>query len=86
MGFNSLVIRHANGMTSMFGHVQAFLVQEGDEVRGGEPVAESGGTPGTKGAGHLTTGPHLHLEFMKDGVAVDPLEYLPALGGVTQYE
>ncbi len=86
MGFNSLVLRHANGMTSMYGHVSAFLVQEGDSVRAGEPVAQSGGTPGTPGAGHLTTGPHLHLQFMKDGVAVDPMEYLPALGGVTQYE
>jgi len=86
MGFNSLVLRHPNGMTSLYGHVSAFLVQEGDIVRAGEPVAESGGMPGTPGAGHLTTGPHLHLEFMKDGVAVDPMEYLPALGGVTQYE
>lgn len=86
MGFNSLVLRHANGMTSLYGHVSAFLVQEGDVVRAGEPVAESGGTPGTPGAGHLTTGPHLHLEFMKDGVPVDPLDYLPALQGVTQYQ
>lgn len=82
MGFNSLVIKHANGMTSLYGHVSAFLVKEGEAVRAGEPVAESGGTPGTPGAGHLTTGPHLHLEFMKNGVPVDPLEYLPSLPGV----
>jgi len=82
MGFNSLVIRHANGMTSLYGHVSAFLVKEGEAVRAGEPVAESGGTPGTPGAGHLTTGPHLHLQFMKDGVAVDPLDYLPSVPGV----
>lgn len=79
MGFNSLVIRHANGMTSLYGHVSSFLVEEGDAVRAGEPVALSGGMPGTPGAGHLTTGPHLHLELMLDGVAVDPEDYLPAI-------
>lgn len=77
MGFNSLVIRHANGYSTLYGHVSKFLVQEGDSVRAGDAVALSGGTPGTRGAGLMTTGAHLHLAMYKDGVAVDPLRYLP---------
>lgn len=78
MGFSSLVISHGGGMATMYGHVSGFLVQEGDRVRAGDPVALSGGTPGTKGAGLMTTGAHLHLAFYKDGEVVDPENYLPA--------
>lgn len=82
MGFNSLIIRHSNGMTTLYGHVIKFLVKEGQAVHAGEPVALSGGTPGTPGAGPMTTGPHLHLAFYKDGQPVDPMLYLPPYPGV----
>ncbi len=78
MGFNSIVISHAGGIATLYGHVSAFLVKEGDTVEAGDPIARSGGTPGTKGAGLMTTGAHLHLAFYKDGVVVDPLLYLPS--------
>lgn len=76
LGFNALVIRHAAGYATLYGHVSAFLVEEGQEVRAGDPVALSGGTPGTKGAGNLTTGAHLHFEVIKDGAQTDPLPLL----------
>lgn len=76
-GFSSIVIAHGGGLTTLYGHVSGFLVSEGEQVLAGDAVALSGGMPGTNGAGHLTTGAHLHLAFMKDGVAVDPLPYLP---------
>lgn len=76
MGFNALVIEHAGGISTLYGHVSQFLVSEGQRVEAGEPVALSGGRPGTPGAGMFTTGPHLHLEIHKDGVAVDPMPYL----------
>lgn len=82
MGFNSLVIRHADGFSTLYGHVTKFLVKEGDHVRAGEPIALSGGKPGTKGAGLMTTGAHLHLALYKDGEVVDPLDYLPSSPGV----
>ncbi|HVW66441.1 MAG TPA: peptidoglycan DD-metalloendopeptidase family protein [Candidatus Peribacteraceae bacterium] len=82
MGFNSLIIRHSNGMTTLYGHVIKFLVKEGDTVHAGQPVALSGGTPGTPGAGPMTTGPHLHLAFYKNGKPVDPMQYLPSYPGV----
>ena len=77
LGFNSIVVRHAGGYASMYGHVSKFLVQEGDAVSVGDPIALSGGTPGTPGAGRMTTGAHLHLELFKDGEHVDPLPALP---------
>jgi murein DD-endopeptidase MepM/ murein hydrolase activator NlpD len=76
LGFNSLVIRHGGGYATLYGHVSRFLVQEGQEVRAGDPVALSGGMPGTPGAGLLTTGPHLHFEVIKDGRQVDPMALL----------
>lgn len=82
LGFNSLVIRHGGGFATLYGHVSSFLVSEGDRVKAGDPVALSGGTPGTAGAGRLTTGPHLHLQLMLDGSPVDPLDYLPSQKGV----
>lgn len=77
LGFNSIVIRHGGGYASMYGHVSAFLVSEGDAVSAGDAIARSGGTPGTAGAGRMTTGAHLHLEFFKDGNHIDPLPLLP---------
>ena len=78
LGFNSLVIEHAEGIATLYGHVSKFLVSEGDQVRAGDIVALSGGIPGTPGAGNMTTGAHLHFQMIKDGVPVDPLDYLPS--------
>lgn len=76
-GFNALMIRHKNGIVTLYGHVSSYLVREGDQVLAGDPVALSGGLPGTPGAGWLTTGPHLHFEVRTDGQPVDPLLFLP---------
>ncbi len=78
-GYNSIVISHEGHFSTLYGHVSSFLVKEGDVVFAGEPIALSGGTPGTNGAGRMTTGAHLHFEMLKDGQHVDPLLYLPAL-------
>ena len=77
MGFNAIVLSHDGRFSTMYGHVSAFLVKEGDRVRSGDPIALSGGTPGTPGAGNLTTGAHVHFELVQKGEPVDPLQYLP---------
>ncbi len=77
LGFNSIILSHAGGYATLYGHVSAFLVSKGQAVRAGDPIALSGGTPGTAGAGLLTTGPHLHFELLKDGAHVDPETVLP---------
>lgn len=79
MGFNSLAIRHRSGVVTLYGHVSAFLVREGDQVQAGDPIALSGGLPGTPGAGWLTTGAHLHFQVLVDGQPVDPLPLLPSV-------
>ncbi|MFA7682053.1 MAG: M23 family metallopeptidase [Candidatus Peribacteraceae bacterium] len=76
MGYNYLILEHAGGST-LYGHMLNFLVTEGQYVKRGDPIARSGGMPGTPGAGPLSTGPHVHFEVIADGVHVDPLQYLP---------
>jgi len=75
--YSYLILAHKNGILTVFGHVSSILVAERDVVLAGEIVALSGGTPGTKGAGWLTTGAHLHFEVIKNGKHIDPLLILP---------
>lgn len=77
LGFNTLIIAHNGGKATLYGHISVFLVREGQRVKAGDPVAISGGMPGTLGAGMLSTGPHLHFEVIDGGVAIDPLAVLP---------
>ncbi len=71
-GYGNLVIlRHDNGWVTVYAHNKRNLVDEGDVVRQGAPIAEVGNTG-------RSTGPHLHFELRIDGKAVDPMNYLPA--------
>lgn len=76
LGYSYLIIRH-QGVVTLYGHVSAFLVSEGDTVAAGQVVALSGGQPGSRGAGALTTGPHLHFEVIRNGEHIDPQSVLP---------
>jgi len=51
-------------------------VNEGEVVEGGDTIGQTGGTPGTVGAGFFSTGPHLHLEIFVGDQHVDPAEFL----------
>jgi len=57
---NHLTILHPNGVVTMYGHIQASLVNPGDYVYQGQVVALMGGYPGSPGAGH-STGCHVHF-------------------------
>lgn len=76
LGFSYITIRHAGGVSTLYGHINKFLVQSGQRVNAGDLIGLSGGRPGTLGAG-LSTGPHLHFGVFKNGVAVDPESALP---------
>lgn len=76
-GFSYIILAHGGGFMTLYGHVSDIMVQDGQKILQGQVIGLSGGTPGTKGAGLLTTGPHLHFEVMKNGQPVDPLDYLP---------
>lgn len=70
-GYGFMVeIDHGNGMTTRYGHLSKVLVKEGQIVKRGEIVGESGNTG-------RSTGPHLHYEVRINGEAVDPSLYLP---------
>lgn len=62
---NLVVIRHANGLETFYGHLSKSLVQEGDWVSAGQTIALGGSTG-------RSTGPHLHFETRYKGYAFDP--------------
>src|SRR3989344_915614 len=76
LGYSYLIMRH-QGVVTLYGHASAFLVSEGATVTAGQTIALSGGQPGSRGAGALTTGPHLHFEVIRNGEHIDPLSLLP---------
>ncbi|HVI77533.1 MAG TPA: M23 family metallopeptidase, partial [Candidatus Acidoferrum sp.] len=62
---NCVVIDHGQGLLSLYLHLSAFKVKEGDQVHTGEAVAVSGGTG-------RATGPHLHLAVRWQGIYLSP--------------
>lgn len=77
IGYNYIAIAHEGGVVTVYGHVFATLVEEGDFVEIGQIIGLSGGIPGTPGAGYRTTGAHVHIEVHVQGQRVDPMLYLP---------
>ena len=60
-----VVIRHNNGLETIYGHLSGWLVEENQEVRAGDPIALGGNTG-------RSTGSHLHFETRLCGVALNP--------------
>lgn len=76
-GYSYILIGHRGGYATLYGHVSKALVKAGEEVTVGQIIALSGGTPGTHGAGPMTTAAHLHFEVIQAGTNVDPKGVLP---------
>lgn len=65
-----ILIKHNNGLSSLYAHLSGSKVSVGQIVANGEVIGFSGGQPGTPGAGY-STGPHLHLGlYASEGVEI----------------
>ena len=71
-----IMLIHANGLATVYGHVSAVYVVQDQYVTQGQPIGRTGGMPGGIGSGPFTTGPHLHFEIRLNGLPVDPAGYL----------
>ena len=66
---NMIIVNHGNGVETLYGHLSGLSVKVGYPVIAGSRVGSCGSTG-------ISTGPHLHFEVRKEGVAVDPIMYL----------
>ena len=66
---NLVIVRHDAAYLSAYGHNDTVLVEEGERVAQGQAIATMGMGPARQ--------PVLHFEIRRDGVPVDPLDYLP---------
>ncbi|MCW8890832.1 MAG: M23 family metallopeptidase [Sedimenticola sp.] len=69
-GFGQLVeLTHSNGYVTRYGHNNKILVEVGELVTKGQPIA-------LMGSSGRSTGPHVHFEIAKNGKTVNPAKYL----------
>ncbi len=66
---NFLIVTHANGVQTCYGHCSKLYVSAGASVSQGQQIAAVGSTGNS-------TGPHLHLEIRKNGVKYNPQLYI----------
>ncbi len=69
-GYGQLIeITHGNGYVTRYAHNAKLLVERGQTVKRGEPIALIGSTG-------RSTGTHLHFEVLRDGRPVNPLSFV----------
>jgi len=66
---NYVMVIHANGMATLYAHLSRIDVSADQFVSRGDQIGAVGSTG-------LSTGPHLHFEIRKNGIPINPLNYL----------
>lgn len=69
---NTIAVKRDNGDTYRYLHASKFNILNGTRVKPGAILGLSGGAKGAPGAGN-STGPHLHLDYMRAGKFIDPM-------------
>jgi murein DD-endopeptidase MepM/ murein hydrolase activator NlpD len=64
-----VVLRHPNGLETVYGHLSHFLVSDNEVVRSGQPIALGGSTG-------RSTGSHLHFELRFLGRSINPADVI----------
>lgn len=72
-----LVVRHTNGLETLYAHNSRILVKQDQVVRAGDAIALGGNTG-------RSTGPHLHFECRYLGQALNPQKLINFYTGVPQ--
>lgn len=67
---NVIVVRHNDGIISVYKHAALLTKEQGDIVKSGEVIAMAGST------GSQSTGVHLHFELWKDGYPINPTQFI----------
>jgi murein DD-endopeptidase MepM/ murein hydrolase activator NlpD len=69
-GYGTVVkVRHSNGLITVYAHLKELKVSVGQRVTRGQTVGLIGNTG-------RSFGPHLHFEVIRNGVKVNPLNYV----------
>lgn len=66
---NCIMIKHANGFETLYGHLSKIVVANGQQIKIGDQIGKIGSTG-------RSTGPHLHYEVHKDGQRINPQTFL----------
>jgi len=65
----TIELKHQYGYSTLFAHCSQVLVSQGEKIKSGQVLGRVGMTG-------YSTGPHLHYEIKKDGVAINPSVFL----------
>lgn len=74
-----VIVRHTNGLETVYGHLSRFLVEPDQIVKAGDPIALGGNTG-------RSTGSHLHFETRYMGVPINPARIFDFANQTTHHD